>query len=104
MMSRVLGPVIVPESSTTRPPLAIVARKCDSTRSSIASHLAGLPCHSGLRRRAPSYNDRTVACPTAHVPPPNSGASGLPSILIGRPSRVFTIRLQDAEQPPHVDA
>src|SRR5215510_12181821 len=101
-MFRVVGLVIVPESKTTRPPLAIVARRCDSTRSSIASHSVGEPCHNGFCRRAPSYNDKTVACPTAHVPPPNSGASRLPSILIGRPSRVFTSRLQDAEQPAQV--
>ncbi len=45
-----------------------------------------------------------MACPVAQVPPPNRADSELPSILIGRPSRCFTSKLQDEAHPRHVVA
>src|SRR5262245_51614829 len=62
------------------------------------------PIHSGPRSRSRSYSDSTLACPMAQVPDPNSGDPGLPSILIGRPSRVLTRRLQAAGHAPQVVA
>src|SRR5262245_33596395 len=104
MRCRVAGPSIVRDSSTIRRPPADAWVRRSATLASMSSHDAGFPFHSGPLSRSSSYIDRTVAWPTAHVPPPKSADSLLPSILIGRPSRVLTSRLHPAEQPPHVVA
>ncbi len=73
-------------------------------RASTSAQVVGCPCQVGPRRRVPSYSDSSDAWPVAQVPPPNSGESGLPSILIGRPSRCLTNSAQAEEQPPQVVA
>src|SRR5262249_10768602 len=102
--ARVDGLSSVPESSTIRWPAATVARSRGSICASTSGQVTVSPCHSGPLRRSASYSDRTVAWPDAQVPPLVSGEDSLPSILIGRPSRVFTSSPQPEEQPPQVVA
>lgn len=54
--------------------------------------------------RSGSYKLKTHACPRAQRPPLFEGCKSLPSILIGRPSRVFTSVPQAFEQSLQVDA
>src|SRR4051812_699242 len=103
-MAAVDGLTRLRDRSTTLRCDSAARRSALATAASTALPDAGRPRSIGPRSRASSYGERTVACPTAHVPPPVSGEDGFPSILIGRPSRVFTSRPHEAEQPPQVVA
>src|SRR6478752_1698526 len=60
--------------------------KADDTVESKAVHSTSAPAVCAAFKRSTSYKPRIEACSTALTPPLKIGDSGLPSILIERPS------------------
>ena len=70
----------------------------------IASNAFSPDATLGPFKRATSYNPNTLACALALVPPPEILDKEFPSILIGRPSLVFTKTGQESPPSTKVEA
>src|SRR3954470_13970783 len=100
----VVGLVTVAVRMRSASPSCLVRSRAAAISASMSPHAARWPFLIGYCSRKLSYNPRIEACPTAHVDPPDNGCSGLPSTLIGRPSRLVISSPQRASQAPHVVA
>src|SRR5258705_12337150 len=86
----VVGLIMVEDKMRMLPPFAEISASLAPISESILPQLVGTAFAVGFFKRAPSYNESTDACVRALVPPRVTADNSLPSILIGRPSRVFT--------------
>src|SRR5690606_41731252 len=86
------------------PPEALISRSLAITSRSRSSQVMRALPFLGPLSRALSYSESTEASTCALVPPPVTPENVLPSIFIGRPSRVLTTMLQQSPPLMYVDA
>src|ERR1041385_6364640 len=86
----VVGLIMVEDKMRMLPPFAEISASLAPISESTSPQLVGAPLDRGFFKRAPSYNESTDACVRALVPPRVTDDNSLPSILMGRPSRVLT--------------
>ena len=98
------GLVIEDVNTLILPPAFTIPSNFAPIALSTASQVVAVPLAVGPVKRAESYKDKTDACTRALVPPFVILEYLFPSILIGRPSRVFTNTEQKSLPSEYVEA